>query len=205
MKKTVICNIPFLKNLTPQVYVSEDASLPSSEEPYCYPINAYFEKVLTPEDELNIIMLTKVEPFGNFKNNMELFMEETKKVCAMTGARCAFQEVRTEFSEDVETHKLLLSGLIDALEPDSSIICDITFGSKDVPILVFNALTFAEKFLGCEIENILYGQAIFKDHEIVSAHLRDLSSLYYLNGVTESLPQVEAGKAKELFKAMLSL
>ena len=72
-------------------------------------------------------------------------------------------------------------------------------------IVLFAALNFAEKFLHCEIENILYGQATFIDGNPTNTKLCDLVPLYYLNSVANTIRCDNSQKARELLKDLLSL
>lgn len=58
--------------------------------------------------------------------------------------------------------------IIDEIDDESHIIADITYGLKDLPIIIFSALGFAERFLGCEIDAIIYGQANFVSGHVVN-------------------------------------
>ena len=49
------------------VYTSEDYSLPVSDTPVSYPVNAFFEKTLKADDEVKAILLVKKDDFGYYK------------------------------------------------------------------------------------------------------------------------------------------
>ena len=66
----------------------------------------------------------------------------------------------------------------NSIKDGSHIIADITFGPKDVPIIVFAVLGFAEKSLGCEVDHIIYGQANFENGRPVNTKICDMSPLY---------------------------
>lgn len=205
MKKTVICSIALRDGLKPNAYKSEDLSLPSSEKEYLYPVSSFLEKTLKSGDELDVIMIEKTGGEGDCRKNAKAFTDELNGVCALTGATASYREICTEFAETESVHKELLSKLTEMIETGNSIISDVTYGSKDVPILIFTALKFAEKYLGCSIENIIYGQAIFEGSIVKESYLRDLSPLYYLISVTDVLPETEPEKARELFRTMINL
>ena len=56
MKKILFCNIPMKADVDKCVYTSEDYSLPVSETPVSYPVNAFFEKTLKTDDEVKAIL-----------------------------------------------------------------------------------------------------------------------------------------------------
>ena len=50
-----------------------------------------------------------------------------------------------------------MGSIVDELEIGARVLVDTTYGPKDLPIVIFTALNFAEKFLECQIDNIIYG------------------------------------------------
>ena len=98
-----------------------------------------------------------------------------------------------------------MSKIVDEIEDNSHIICDTTYGPKDLPIVLFSVLNFAEKYLKCDIDNILYGQATFVDGKPTDTKLCDMSPLYYLNSVTNTIRCDDPNKAREMLKNLLSL
>ena len=103
------------------------------------------------------------------------------------------------------THDKLLLDIVDEFEENSHITADITYGPKDLPIVLFTALNFGEKFFGCEIDNIVYGQANFVDGKPTNTKICDMIPLYYLNSVTNTVNCDSPAKAKEMLKSLLSM
>ena len=99
----------------------------------------------------------------------------------------------------------LMGKIVDEIDNGSHIIVDITYGPKDLPIIIFTALGFAEKFLECEVDAIIYGQASFVDGHVVNTKICDMSPLYYLSSVTNTIKCDEPEKARKALKSLLSL
>jgi hypothetical protein len=95
--------------------------------------------------------------------------------------------------------------IVDEIDDKTHIIADITYGPKDLPIVLFSAMNFAEKFLECEIENIIYGQAVFKDGKPTDTKICDMVPLYYLNSVTNTIRSEDSTRARQMLKSLLSL
>jgi len=205
MKRTIICGIPMKERIDKVVYTSEDISMPVSDKPVCYPINAYIESALHKEDELKVILLVKEDVYGHYKNHIELFKNEFAQAIENIGARVRFVTVNTEFAETKLVHEQLLENIVNELEEDSHIMVDTTYGPKDLPIIMFVALNFAEKFLRCQIDNIIYGQASFVGGKAVDTKLCDMIPLYYLASVTNSIQSADATKARSMLKSLLSI
>lgn len=204
MKKTIICNIP-MQNKEKIVYTSNDLSLPASSRAVHFPINAFLEETLKPDDEIKLVLLTKNDEYSQAKKNAETFLNEIKEVNEGIGAKIRFTVIDTAFSQEQAVHEELMTSIVDEIDVGSHILADITFGPKDVPIVLFSALGFAEKFLKCEIDNIIYGQASFKDGKATNTKLCDMVPLYYLNSVTDTINCEEPEKAKHMLKTLLSI
>lgn len=205
MKKILFCNIPMKANADKCVYTSEDYSIPVSDTPVTYPVNAFFEKTLTSDDEVKAILLVKKDELGNYKKNVTACIEELMSAAEKSGAKVEYKIIDTDFNEMQATHDKLLLDIVDEFEENSHITADITYGPKDLPIVLFTALNFGEKFFGCEIDNIVYGQANFVDGKPTNTKICDMIPLYYLNSVTNTVNCDSPAKAKEMLKSLLSM
>lgn len=205
MRKTVICNITMKEKTDKCKYRTTDLSLPVSAREVVYPVSAFLEKTLTKDDEIKAVMLVKKDPNGNYQKNAAEFVEEILAINESIGAKIDFKTVETSFSEEQTVHEELLSKIVDEIDDKTHIIADITYGPKDLPIVLFSAMNFAEKFLECEIENIIYGQAVFKDGKPTDTKICDMVPLYYLNSVTNTIRSEDSTRARQMLKSLLSL
>lgn len=205
MKKTIICNIPMKEVVDQSVYVSDDLSVQVSDRAVRYPINALLEKNMSSEDEIKIILLLKKDDLGYYEKNKAEFEKELEEVNAQCNAKINVKVIDTEFSQERAIHEQLMGSIVDAIDNESHIIVDITYGPKDLPIIIFTALGFAEKFLECEIDAIIYGQGNFVDGHVVNTKICDMSPLYYLTSVTNTINCDDPEKARKTLKSLLSL
>ena len=205
MRKTVICNITMKEKTDKCKYRTTDLSLPVSAREVVYPVSAFLEKTLTMDDEIKAVMLVKKDPNGNYQKNAAEFVEEILAINESIGAKIDFKTVETSFSEEQTVHEELLGKIVDEIDDKTHIIADITYGPKDLPIVLFSAMNFAEKFLECEIENIIYGQAVFKDGKPTDTKICDMVPLYYLNSVTNTIRSEDSIRARQMLKSLLSL
>ena len=207
MKKTIICNIPMKKDVESMVYVSEDKSICVSDKPYFYPINAFLEKNLSKDDEIQFLLISKKDDYSNDELNISRFLDEFNSFNNNNniGASVETVIIDSSFSQKKEIHNSVFSRIIDCVDPNSNIYSDITYGSKDMAIVVFSALQFAERFLDCEIDNIFYGQANFVDGKPINTKICDMIPLYSLNSLTNSINCDDYTKAKQMLKTLLSI
>ncbi|MBP5467462.1 MAG: hypothetical protein J6Y43_07885 [Clostridia bacterium] len=204
MKKIIICNIPMRSDGTKCVYKSQDLSLPTVNVPVYYPINALLGKTISKGDDIKVVLLVKNDSQSQGKKNATAFIEELLNINNIE-AKIDYKIIETDFSEEQSVHEHLLAKIVDEIEDNSRIMCDITYGPKDLPIVLFSALNFAEKYLHCEIDNIIYGQAVFVNGKPTDTKLCDMSPLYYLNSVTNTIRCNDSQKAREMLKTLLSL
>ena len=205
MKKVIICNIPMREYVAKTVYTSNDLSLPVSEKAFKYPILSFLTQTMIAEDELKILLLIKKDGNQFYEKNVDDFKAEMSEVLDATGAKAEYVIIDTVFSENKETHEQLMVSLIDEIDVGSHILADITYGPKDLPIVIFSTLTFAENFLRCEVENIIYGQAEFENNKVVSSMIYDMAPLYYLSSVSNTIKCNDPTKAKQILKSLLTL
>lgn len=205
MKKTVICDISMKENIDKVLYTSDDRSLPVSDRKVSYPITAFLEKTMKKEDDLNVILLVKQDKFGNYKKNMEIFKEELDTVNNDIGASIEYDVINTAFDETKAVHEQLMGQIVERIPDNEHVLVDITYGPKNLPIVIFDALSFAEKHLGCTIDNIIYGKANFENGRAVDTKICDMVPLYYLQSLSNTIHSSVPGKAREALRSLLSM
>jgi hypothetical protein len=182
-------------------YTTDDLSLNISGREVIYPITAFLEKNLESTDEVKLLLLIKKDEAGHYQKNSADFIEEILCINKEIGAKIEHKYIETDFSEEQSVHEQLMGRIVDELDNGSHIIADITYGPKDLPIVLFSALNFAEKFLGCEIDNIIYGQASFVGGKPTNTKICDMIPLYYLNSVTNTIRCDDPEKARKMLKS----
>lgn len=205
MKKTIICNVPMKDRVDCSVYRSDDNSIPVSATAVKYPVNAFLEETIEAGTELKVVLLVKNAEYSSAAVNAAAFKSELETAVAGKDIQIEYVTVDTDFSQKQAIHEELMGRIVDELEEASHIIVDITYGPKDLPLILFSALSFAEKFLNCEIENLIYGQAEFANGRAVNTKICDMSPLFYLTTAVNSVNASDSDKARKLLKSMLSL
>lgn len=192
------------EQVEPVIYTSDDQSIPISNRKVRFPICAFLEKTLTAEDEIKAIALVKKDKYGHYKKNATLFQDELMKA-NLSGAKIDYTVIDTDFQETRLVYEQLMGKIVEKISIGSHILVDSTYGPKDMPIIVFTALNFAEKFLDCTVDNIIYGQASFFEGQVVDTKICDMMPLYCLAVLTNTIQCTDPEKAKSMLKALLSL
>ncbi|GHU06463.1 hypothetical protein FACS1894147_13190 [Spirochaetia bacterium] len=95
--------------------------------------------------------------------------------------------------------------MVDELTDGAAVYADITYGTKSMPIIVFGVLNFAEKFFNADIQNIVYGKVDFdKDNNPINPELFDMTPLFYLNSLANTMECKDSDQAKKMLASILS-
>lgn len=206
MKKTVIINIPMTIDVQNIVYTSRDASLPASGRAVGYPVLSFLERTLQKEDEIRFVLIEKTSRYSRGEQRIAEFQEQFAAINQEIGAAVSYEIIRSEFKQSRRVHEQLMEAIVNKIEVGAQVIVDITYGPKDLPIVVFAALNFAERFLDCSIEHIIYGQGVFNDEgQLEETEICDLSPLYALNTLNNTIRCKDPQKAKEILHSVITL
>ena len=209
MKKIVFVDIPMTKRNSVNYYNTGNVKSKYDKE-VLFPINAVFADSLNENDELKIVLLKtitgKEENDSWTETNVEKFKEELNTVLNGKKVSVEYLPLESDFDESKENHELRFKKMISCLENDCELYADITFGPRLIPMMIVCVFNFAERFFNCNINNIVYGKVVFdKDQGISNAELFDVSPMYHLNNLTNSMVAAsgeEAIKNLDLFFAL---
>lgn len=203
MKKVVICNIPLKENVKGLLYPQNDNKDLYIGKEIVFPVNALLANTTKVEDEIDIILLAKETQDKFVDKNIELFKNEISNLGI--NATINYKLIVTPFVEDKNINDYLLEHIINEVEDNSEIYCDVTYGPKSLPIIMFTALRFLEKSCGCDIKNIVYGKVDFSKDGLKNPEICDLMSLYYLNSINEKMIYKTSEQAKESLHLLLNI
>ncbi len=203
MKKVIICNIPLKENVVGVQYPQSDNRDFNVGKEIIFPINALLSNISKAEDDVDIILLAKETQDKFVDNNIELFKKELSDLCVK--GKIKYELIVTPFVEDKKTNDYLLEHIINKVEDNSEIYCDVTYGPKSLPIIMFAALRFLEKNCGCDVKNIVYGKVDFSKDGLKNPEICDLMSLYYLNSINEKMSYESSKQAKESLHLLLHI
>lgn len=206
MKKLIFCDIPMKKDLDSMVYAGTGNVNNNYAKPVIYPINAILAESLKKNDEVKVILLRTLDKAGNCVKNSGLFMQELDAINADIGAKISYETLDSEFKETKDNHETRLKAMLDKIDEGCQIYADITFGPKPLPMILMCVLSFAEKFLNCDVKSVVYGKVNFDDNNKAgSPELYDVTSLYYLNNLTNSMVASDGNEARQNLDEFFSL
>lgn len=193
MKKTIIVAVPMRGCLTPMMYTDN-----AKGKKGVYPIMKCLDDILSDGDELEIILIVKT--YGEYQKNVERFYSELNECINNKNVTYNVTLINSDFDESIDVHEHLLLEVVKKIPAQSTVYADITYGPKDVPIVLFSALHFVFKFSGCKIGKIVYGMGKFKnDDTLADAELCNMTSLFHLHNF---FSVVESESAEEAIKTL---
>ncbi len=198
MKKIVYVTIPMKESLEKQQYKFENGKL--AGQPASFVATVSLDGYMKPTDDVKVVMIKKQNDNGYCHKHAETLQNEINELNENVGANVSFVDIDVPFVENRKAHEDLLEQLVAELEEDAEIVADITFSTKSMPILMFSTLNFAEKFFDCKIKKIVYGKVDFVDNKPINPELCDVTPLYYINSITNTMD----AKSSEDAKAMLN-
>ena len=206
MKKIIFCDIPMKKNMNAMVYANTGNTNINYSKEVMFPINAILAESLKKDDEVRVILLRTQDKAGNSGRNSGLFMQELDEINSEIGAKISYETLDSEFKETKDIHEKRLQDMLDKIEEHTEIYADITYGPKPLPMILMCVLSFAEKFLNCDVKSVVYGKVDFDDNnKPCNPELYDVTSLYYLNNLTSSMVADNGKDARQSLNEFFSL
>lgn len=210
--KIVFSDLPMKKELNSFRYVVDGNATIEYDGEVIFPVNSVLAKSMKKGEKVKVILLSKVDIEGNSAINAGKFQKELNEINRTIGADIEYVTIATPFEEKRDVHETLLRDMISKLENGAEIIGDVTYGPKPLPIIMFAVMNFAEKFFNAKIKNIVYGKVDFVDDgsgtgktKPINPVLYDLTPLYYLNNVTNSIEYKSSEDAVKALDTLLDL
>jgi hypothetical protein len=170
-----------------------------------FPINGVMARTLKKNDNVKVVLLKKDDINGNSDRNVGEFMRELNLINKDVGATIDYKVLSTPHDESREVQEKLLRDMVNELAENTVVYADITYGTKSLPIIVFSVLNFAERFFNSDIKNIVYGKVDFdKSNNPINPELFDMTPLFYLNSLANTLECNDSDQAKKMLDGILS-
>lgn len=145
------------------------------------PLNSVLASKIEDNSNVRVIIVETLKPGEKEWDYAARFKEETEKVLSKKG--CAIEFVLDPHPFDASKTNIakLYRNLTRLILPESTLLVDITFGPRYITLFYTCLLSYAERFLNCEIDSIVYGQADMKYNPPKDVKLCDVTSVYLLS------------------------
>lgn len=176
MNYTVIYTVSMNMKLIPSYEVKGC----SFAEKTFIPVNAILPEQIEDGSSVDVIVIAVAD--NDISELVEKCVAETNRVLEDKGCTIKFSIIKSPFDVTKEAIGRIYCSLLALLKKDNIILADITFGPKYIPVLIIGMLSYAERFLSCRIDSIIYGQVNFNENrEPVNPRLCDVSIVYMLS------------------------
>ena len=204
MNKIVFVSLMMADAMNKRKYPVDGNSFIEYENEVYYAINAVLAKTMKSDDDVKVILLeTKAGEKAGSKN-AQLFMNELNEINSKVNANVTYEVIPSDFITSKDKFNDLYLKLIKNFSYEAELYADITFGPKSLPLLIFSAMQFGEKFFDCSIGNVIYLKAEFKNNVLIegSQLICDYTPLYLLNSFTNT---IESSSGEKAIKAVETL
>lgn len=206
MKKIVFVTLMMADDMYKRHYpVDGNTFIEYSGELY-YAINAVLARTMKKDDEVKVVLLETKAGESAGRKNAQLFINELNEINHNNdiGAKITYDVISSRFLTSKKGLNDIYLKLIKNFESDVELSADITFGPKSLPLLIFAAMQFGEKFFDCSIGNVIYLKTEFKNGKLdeSSQIICDYTPLYLLNSFTNTIECSSGEKAIAAVEAL---
>lgn len=202
MKKIVICNIMMQSEVNKYIYKLDGVKFKDVE--VAFPINNVLSNELKKGDKVTVALIKKKDIKDNATKNVQLFKDELDAINKSIGADIEYKVIECENNESRNIQEKILRDMIEVFENGAEVLCDITYGPKSLPVILFSALRFGQKHFDINLTYLVYGHVDWVDNKPVNPKMVDMTSLYYLDSLTSTIETNNSQKAKEVLDVLLA-
>lgn len=206
MKKVIICSLNMGAPREKTAYTAGDTIMSISNEAVHYPISAYLKNNMAAEDSVKIILTVKKDQFCNYEQNISAFKEEICEINKNIGANIEIKEAVFEFSEDFKILRGSLNTIIEEIDNDSCLYADVTYCDQSGTMTVFSAISFAERYLGVIVEDIICGKAdIDEKGKSTNGRIYNYANLYMIQSIANRMGCDDPDEARRVLRMLLTM
>lgn len=208
MKKIIIQPICSAKNMKPVHYEITGKKFKSFDGEVYYGMNEILANEISKDDEVKIFTIGSSTSTESIERNTDYYIEEISNIIDSIGAKKVIKSIKVPYENSDIVFESMFSDVIGEIEEDSEVFVDITFGDRIIPFFMFSVVQFAERYLNCTVKAIInMKQDYDKDGKVVegSHRLNDVTSVYYLNKMVNSMNGISGEAAVKTVKEFLSI
>lgn len=207
MKKIVFVSLMMADKMEKRHYPVDGNKFIEYSGKVYYAINAILAQTLKSDDEVKILLLETKAGEQAGEKNAKFFEDELNEINKENniGAKITYERISSDFIVSKDKYNSLFMKLIKNFEGEEKLYADITFGPKSLPLVIFSALQFGEKFYECSIGNIIYLKTEFEKGNEIKADSQlicDYTPLYQLNSFITTMQSSSGDKAKKAFEIL---
>lgn len=190
-------------NLLKGKYISDGNSKLNTDFEVTFPIECAINGYCENNEKIMLIALME-NGNADCAENLNLMKSNIEKITSQKNAEVIINKVYISPKETAKNHLITFKNLISFFEDGDELYACITFGTKPTPIIEMMALNFAYKNLkNVTIGSIVYGKVNRKHNEPVSYYIYDITALFFMNNIVDTLSALNAEDAYSKIEKIL--
>lgn len=170
-----------------------------------YPVSVLIESFVKSGEAISVICIME-EGNEDIQKNYESLKKEVLSICSPKGINAEFRPVYTDNRESASSHLKLFGDLIEEIKENSEIYACCTYGTKPIPVIEMMAMNYGYRVRdNVSVKTVVYGKVDRKNGEIVGAYLYDITSLFYMNQLVNTLAEQKVKYPDRMMKSILGL
>lgn len=192
-------------NLLKAKYISNGNSKLNTDFEVTFPIECAINGYCESNEKIMLIALMEIDNV-DCAENLNLLKSNIEKITSPQNIEVVISKVYISPEETAKNHLITFKNLISFFENDDELYACITFGTKPTPIIEMMALNFAYKNLkNITIGSIVYGKVNRQHNNPVSYYIYDITALFFMNNIVDTLSALNAEDAYSKIEKILSL
>jgi hypothetical protein len=173
-----------------------------------FPITHVIECYVEDGEEIEVIAIASSQKYNEeeihmyCREHLAELEEELSNICHRRYIKYTVKVLLTPFGETLDNHLDMFGDIISAVSDNDTLFADITFGPKPTPVVQMIALNYCMKNKkNVMIECISYGEL---DRRTEDRRIFDVTSLFYLDKVSDALAYSKVSDPEAFIKALIS-
>lgn len=180
MKNTIILPLRYRWNLKKTTFrKGENDFMNYQDGEFVFAISHILSGIIAEDSETDVILIRTTSEYRETEQFVDEAKEELNSVLSGRCKQINYKVIDAPYSSTRKELGMIYRKLCNEIAPETNIYADLTFGPKYMPLVVFCALNYAEKYSDCNIKSVLYG--LFDGQKDNKGTIVDFTSLYLLN------------------------
>lgn len=166
-----------------------------------FPIVPVIDATLQPGDTATVVVVRQKNDSRN--RNMDILRRELE---SLGRSNWTLRDLTVPESQNKDLLLGLFAEMIGCMQDDTCYYACMTFGTKSYPVVLFSALSYAEKIRrNTQICGIYYREVLRQQGQTRTSHLYDVTALFTLNSLVDLVAGMDCDSKDRMIREMLEL
>lgn len=166
-----------------------------------FPIVPVIDATLQPGDTATVVVVRQKNDSRN--RNMDILRRELE---SLGRSNWTLRDLTVPESQNKDLLLGLFAEMIGCMQDDTCYYACMTFGTKSYPVVLFSALSYAEKIRrNTQICGIYYREVLRQQGQTRTSRLYDVTALFTLNSLVDLVAGMDCDSKDRMIREMLEL